>query len=83
MGKPSKKYKAAAETIDSTRAYGLEDGIGDVSRMITYGSNTRMRKYDRRFCHSHRLSHCLRGNMRQVHQHAKAVHFQDHFTPKI
>ena len=28
MGKPSKKYKAAAETIDQARAYGLEDGLG-------------------------------------------------------
>ena len=28
MAKPSKKYKAAAETIDRTRFYGLEEGIG-------------------------------------------------------
>ena len=28
MGKPSKKYRAAAETIDATQAYGLEDAIG-------------------------------------------------------
>ena len=28
MGNSSKKYKAAAATIDPTRAYGLEDGIG-------------------------------------------------------
>jgi large subunit ribosomal protein L1 len=27
-GKPSKKYRAAAETIDATQSYGLEDGIG-------------------------------------------------------
>jgi len=27
VGKPSKKYKAAAETIDRTRFYGLEEGI--------------------------------------------------------
>ena len=27
MGKQSKKYKAAAEAIDPTRAYGLEEGI--------------------------------------------------------
>ncbi|HEX9814311.1 MAG TPA: 50S ribosomal protein L1, partial [Myxococcota bacterium] len=28
MGKPSKKYRAAAGTIDPTRAYDLTDGIG-------------------------------------------------------
>jgi large subunit ribosomal protein L1 len=28
VGKPSKKYRAAAETIDPTRNYDLEDGIG-------------------------------------------------------
>ena len=28
MGKPSKKYRAAAEAIDATQAYDLEDGIG-------------------------------------------------------
>jgi large subunit ribosomal protein L1 len=28
VGKPSKKYRVAAETIDATRSYGLEDGIG-------------------------------------------------------
>jgi len=28
VGKPSKKYKAAAETIDRNRFYGLEEGIG-------------------------------------------------------
>jgi large subunit ribosomal protein L1 len=28
VSKPSKKYRAAAETIDSDQAYGLEDGIG-------------------------------------------------------
>jgi large subunit ribosomal protein L1 len=28
VGKPSKKYRAAAEGIDKTRVYGLEDGIG-------------------------------------------------------
>ena len=28
MGKPRMKYRAAAETLDATRAYGLEDGIG-------------------------------------------------------
>jgi large subunit ribosomal protein L1 len=28
VGKPSKKYRAAAETIDATRSYGLEDAIG-------------------------------------------------------
>ncbi len=28
MGKGSKKYRAAAETIDATRTYGLEEGLG-------------------------------------------------------
>ena len=30
MGKASKKYRAAAEAIDATRAYRLEDAIGIV-----------------------------------------------------
>ena len=28
MGKPSKKYRAAAEAFDASQLYGLEDGIG-------------------------------------------------------
>ena len=34
MGKANKKYRAAAEMIDATRAYDLEEGLGLVCALL-------------------------------------------------
>ena len=60
----------------------LQNPIGHVARHVGHGARRRMREHDGRGRHAQRVFHRVRGDVRQIDEHAEPVHLADHFFPE-